>query len=95
MAAFVPDLPQPTVLVLDKASLHKAHLGHVPVAAWAAAGLTRLFLPPSSSALNRIEIRWRVCPHYWLTSEADQTPQPRLQQGTDLLRALAPQSTFG
>ncbi len=98
VAEFVAQLTQPTVLVLDNASIHKAHLGKAQVSAWAAAGLTLLFLPPYSPELNRIEILWRFCKHYWLTPEAYQTPQTLLQHVTDLLRAIGTQDyriTFG
>ena len=68
------------------------------MAAWAAAGLRLLFLPPYSPELNRIEIRWRFCKHYWLTPDAYQTPQTLLQQVTELLQAIGTpqyQITFG
>ena len=100
---FVAHLSQPSVLVLDNASIHKAHLVKAQMvkaqmAAWAAAGLTLLFLPPYSPELNRIEILWRFCKHYWLTPDAYQTPQTLLQQLTDLLRVIDTpeyQITFG
>ena len=95
---FVAHLSEPTVLVLDNASIHKAHLVKAQMAAWAAAGLTLLFLPPYSPELNRIEILWRFCKHYWLTPDAYQTPQTLLQQVTDLLRVIGTteyQITFG
>ena len=95
---FLTQLTQPTVLVLDNASIHKAHLVKAQVAAWAAQGLTLLFLPPYSPELNRLEIRWRFCKHYWLTPDAYQTPQTLLQQVTELLQAIGTpqyQITFG
>ena len=98
VAEFVTHLTQPTVLVLDNASIHKAHLVQAQLAAWAAAGLTLLFLPPYSPELNRIEILWRFCKHYWLTPEAYQTPQTLLQHVSDLLLAIGTpqyQITFG
>jgi len=58
------------------------------MAAWAAAGLRLLFLPPYSPELNRIEIRWRFCKHYWLTPAAYQTPQTLRQHVSDLLLAI-------
>ena len=61
---FVAHRTQPSVLVLDNASMHKAHLVKARMAAWAAAGVTLLLLPPYSPELNRIEIRWRFCKHY-------------------------------
>ena len=95
---FVAHLVQPTVLVLDNASIHRAQAVKAQRAGWAARGLTLLFLPPYSPELNRIEILWRFCKHYWLTPEAYQTPQTLLQQLTDLLRAIGTQEyriTFG
>jgi transposase len=88
VAEFVPHLTQPTVLMLDNASIHKAHLVKAHVVAWAAGGLTLLCLPPYSPELNQIEILWRFCKYYWLTPEAYQTPQPLFQQVTDLLRVI-------
>ncbi|WP_052733155.1 transposase [Hymenobacter terrenus] len=82
---FVAHLAQPTVRVLDNASIHKAHAVKAQLACWAAQGLTLLFLPPYSPELNRIEILWRFCKHYWLTPDAYLTPQTLLQHVTDLL----------
>lgn len=62
----VEQLTRPTVLVLDNASIHKAHLVRDCQAAWAACGLTLLFLPPYSPELNKIEILWHRCKHYWI-----------------------------
>ena len=52
---FCQTLTQPTVLVLDNASIHKAHVVRACHADWAAKGLTLLFLPPYSPELNKIE----------------------------------------
>lgn len=98
VAEFVTHLTQPTVLVLDNASIHTAQLVKAHVAAWAAAGLTLLFLPPYSPELNRIEILWRFCKHYWLTPDAYQTPHTLFQHVSDLLLAIGTpqyQITFG
>ena len=95
---FIAHRTQPIVLVLDNASIHKAHLVKAQVAAWAAAGVTLLFLPPYSPELNRIEILWRFCKHYWLTPDAYQTPLTLLQQLTNLLQTVGTpeyQITFG
>lgn len=78
----------PTVLVLDNASIHKAHLVQQHVADWAAQGLTLLFLPPYSPELNRIEILWRFCKHYWLTPAAYLTPDSLLQAVTQLIHDI-------
>ena len=81
-------LTQPTVLVLDNASIHKARWVRQHLAAWAAQGLTLLFLPPYCPELNRLEILWRFCKHYWLTPEAYQTPLSLLLHVADLLRLI-------
>ena len=57
------------MLVLDNASIHTAHLVRERPAAWAAAGLTLLFLPPYSPELNKIGLLWHRCKHYWVRPE--------------------------
>jgi len=66
---FSRSLSGPTVLVLDNASIHKAHVVQARHAEWAARGLTLLFLPPYSPELNKIERLWHRCKHYWLRPE--------------------------
>jgi len=66
---FVEYITHPTVLVLDNASIHKAHLVRDCQAGWAARGLTLLFLPPYSPELNKIEVLWHRCKHYWIRPE--------------------------
>ena len=91
-------LDQPTVLVLDNASVHRAAQVQARHAAWAAQGLTLLFLPPYSPELNRIEILWRFCKHYWLPPAAYETPLTLLLSVTGLLRQIGSadyQVTFG
>ena len=63
---FAEQLTAPAILVLDNASIHTAHLVRERHAAWAAAGLTLLFLPPYSPELNKIEVLWHRCKHYWV-----------------------------
>lgn len=78
----VEQLAHPTVLVLDNASIHKAHLVRDCQAAWAARGLTLLFLPPYSPELNKIELLWHRCKHYWIRPEdyaSDQTLLERVE----------------
>ena len=81
-------LTQPTVLVLDNASVHQAGCVQARRAAWTAQGLTLLFLPPYSPELNRIEILWRFCKHYWLTPMAYETPLTLLLSVANLLRLI-------
>ncbi len=79
---FAGQLTHPTVLVLDNASIHKAHLVRECQAAWAARGLTLLFLPPYSPELNKIELLWHRCKHYWIRPQdyaSDQTLVDRVE----------------
>lgn len=69
----------PTGLVLDNASLHRAGLVRERQVAWAANGLTLGFLPAYSPELNKIELLWHRCKHYWLTP-ADYVCDRTLQQ---------------
>lgn len=85
---WVAGLTQPTVLVLDNASVHQAHLVQQQRAGWAARGLTLLFLPPYSPEPNRIEILWRFCKHDWLTPAAYQSPDTLLQAVTQLMHTI-------
>ena len=66
---FAEQLTASAILVLGNASIHTAHLVRERHAAWAAAGLTLLFLPPYSPELNKIELRWHRCRHYWVRPE--------------------------
>lgn len=66
-------LGQPTVLVLDNASIHRASCVQQRLRAWRTAGLQLQFLPAYSPELNRIEILWRFLKHYWLTPADYQT----------------------
>ena len=65
--AWYPTLTQPTVLVLDNASIHHAALVRHYQPIWRAAGLHLQFLPAYSPELNLIEILWRRCKHAWIT----------------------------
>ena len=64
---FIGALGQPTVLVLDNASIRRATAVQQRLRAWRTAGLQLQFLPAYSPELNRIEILWRFLKHYWLT----------------------------
>jgi hypothetical protein len=78
--AFVTErVPGPTVLVLDNASLHRATRVQQRRAAWAEKGLSLCFLPAYSPELNKIELLWHRCKHYWLTP-ADYGCEQTLQQ---------------
>jgi hypothetical protein len=73
-------LTAPTVLVLDNASIHKAHLVQARHAEWASRGLQLLFLPPYCPELNKIELLWHRCKHYWGRPEDYQSDQTLLER---------------
>lgn len=85
---WVATLDQPTVLVLDNASVHRAGCVQTKQPQWAAQGLTLFFLSPYSPELNRIEILWRFCKHYWLPPAAYETALTLLLFVTLLLRQI-------
>lgn len=85
---FSQQLDGPTVLVLDNASVHRAALVQRRRETWAERGLTLLFLPPYSPELNRIEILWRFCKHYWLTPAAYESAHTLRQQVVELMRNI-------
>ena len=82
---FVEQLTAPAVLVLDNASIHTAHLVRERHAAWAAAELTLLFLPPYSPELNKIELLWHRCKHYWVRPEDYHTDLTLLERIENVL----------
>ena len=82
---FAEQLTAPAILVLDNASIHTAHLVRERHAAWAAAGLTLLFLPPYSPELNKIEVLWHRCKHYWVRPEDYHTDLTLLERIENVL----------
>ena len=91
---FCQTLAQPTVLVLDNASIHQAHVARACHAEWAAKGLRLLFLPPYSPELNKIELRWHRCKHYWVRPEDYQTDQTLLQRVEYVLKRIGSDYTI-
>lgn len=88
VADFAQSLDRPTVLVLDNASIHKAHAVRACHAEWAAKGLTLLFLPPYSPELNHIELLWHRCKHYWVRPEDYQSDHALLQRVEHVLNRI-------
>ena len=85
---FAQSLDRPTVLVLDNASIHRAHVVRACHAEWAAKGLTLLFLPPYSPELNHIELLWHRCKHYWVRPEHYQSDYALLQRVEHVLNRI-------
>lgn len=91
---FCQHLSGPTVLMLDNASIHKAHVVRDCQAQWAAAGLTLLFIPPYSPELNLIELLWHRCKHYWVRPEDYASDQTLLDRVEYVLRNVGTQYTI-
>ena len=81
---FSQSLTEPTVLVLDNASIHRAACVQQHLATWRACGLRLQFLPAYSPELNRLEILWRFLKHYWLRP-ADYQSLDTLKQRLDYI----------
>ena len=74
------------VLVLDNASIHRAHVVRACHAEWAANGIILLFLPE----LNHIELPWHRCKHYRVRSEDYQPDHTLLQRIAYVLNRTGP-----
>ena len=68
--AFFPEVEQPTVIVMDQASIHTGQQVKERRQAWAQRGLYLFDLPPYSPELNLIEIAWRFMKYEWIDIEA-------------------------
>lgn len=68
--AFFPKVEQPTVIVMDQASIHTGQQVKARRQEWAQRGLYLFDLPPYSPELNLIEIAWRFMKYEWIDIEA-------------------------
>lgn len=57
---------RPLTIILDNASIHKAHAIQDVLKVLELKGVTLYFLPPYSPELNRIEMIWRLTKHKWM-----------------------------
>ena len=83
--ALLPTLSEPTVLVLDNASMHRSKLVRAKRNEWKQKGLRLLFLPPYCPHLNKIETLWRMVKYRWLCPEAYTDFATLCQSVTDIL----------
>ncbi len=67
--AFCLSITQPTVIVLDNASLHVCQVLEDKRGEWENNGLYIFFLPKYSPHLNRIERLWKQVKYHWLKVE--------------------------
>jgi len=67
---FITTLQQPTVLVIDNASVHTSHEFKENLDRWKKQGLTIMPIAPYSPELNIIEILWRKIKYEWMPFSA-------------------------
>ncbi len=75
--AWLSSQHEPSVLVLDNASSHRALLVRAGTAKWRERGLTLFYLPPYAPELNRIDLLWHHFRHCWLAPADYATDQTR------------------
>ena len=66
MDDFCENLQNPTVVVMDNASIHTSKAIQDKTSAWEAKGLAIFYLPEYSPELNLIEILWRFMKYEWI-----------------------------
>ena len=83
--ALLPHLAEPTVLVLDNATVHRSKRVQSKRKEWKQKGLRLLFLPPYCPHLNLIENLWRHIKYRWLGCDAYKDFGTLCQSVTDIL----------
>ena len=68
--AFFPTVDKPTVIVMDRASIHTSDAILDKIEEWLERGITIFELPPYSPELNLIEILWRFIKYEWIEIDA-------------------------
>lgn len=66
METYCDDLQDPTVVLLDNASIHRSEAVQEKLPDWEKRGLTLYFLPRYSPQLNLIEMLWRKMKYQWM-----------------------------
>ena len=78
-------LSEPTVVVLDNASVYRSKQVQTKRREWKQKGLRLLFLPPYCPRLNLIETLWRQIKYRWLAPNAYKNFETLCQSVTDIL----------
>jgi transposase len=63
---FFPEVSKPTVIVMDRASIHRSDAILDKTEEWLERGITIFELPSYSPELNLIEILWRFIKYQWI-----------------------------
>jgi transposase len=85
---------QPTVVVLDNASIHHSKEFEAKVEQWKQDDLYVFFLPTYSPHLNPIEILWRKIKYEWLPYEAIESQQALNDKLEEILRSFGENYTI-
>ena len=80
--AFSKQIHNPTLVVMDNASIHTSHHFLDQIENWQEKGLFPYFLPTYSPELNAIEILWRKIKYEWLPFSAYESFN-KLQEAVD------------
>lgn len=83
--AFFPEVEQPTVIVMDKASVHTGQQVKERRQEWSKRGLYLFDLPTYSPELNLIEIAWRFMKYEWIDIEAYESWQALVNHVEEML----------
>ena len=70
MDAYCQEIDEPTVVIIDNASIHKSEAVQEKIMEWEKLGLTLYFIPSYSPQLNLIEILWRKMKYDWMPAWA-------------------------
>lgn len=70
---FFSTVNKPTVIVVDRSSIHTSDAMLDKVEEWLERGITIFELPPYSPQLNLIEILWRFMKYQWIEIDAYET----------------------
>ena len=79
---FSKQIHNPTLVVMDNASIHTSHHFFEQIENWQKKGLFPYFLPTYSPELNAIEILWRKIKYEWLPFSAYESFK-KLQEAVD------------
>jgi transposase len=70
---FFPQVHKPTIIVVDRSSIHTSDAILDKTEEWFERGITIFELPPYSPQLNLIEILWRFIKYQWIEIDAYET----------------------
>jgi transposase len=68
--AFFPTVDKPTVIVVERSSIHTSDAILDKMSEWKERGITIFELPSYSPELNLIEILWRFMKYEWIDIDA-------------------------